>query len=45
MRDVRVILTATKIFSERRFEWNANVKVSIEPSACFVTPASEVTTS
>jgi iron(III) transport system ATP-binding protein len=29
----------TKVFSVRRFERNANVKVSFDPSACFVMPA------
>jgi iron(III) transport system ATP-binding protein len=29
----------TKVFSVRRFERNANVKVSFDPSACFLMPA------
>ena len=38
-------MTSTKVFSARRFERNANVKVSFERSACFVMPAAEVRTS
>ena len=32
-------MTLTKVFSARRFERSANVKVSFDPSACFVMPA------
>ena len=32
-------LTLTKVFSVRRFERNANVRVSFDPSACFVMAA------
>lgn len=32
-------MTLTKVFSVRRFERNANVKVTFDPSACFVMPA------
>jgi len=35
--DDRMVLT--KVFSVRRFERNAKVKVSFDPSACFVMPA------
>ena len=32
-------MTLTKVFSPRRFERNTNVKVTFDPSACFVMPA------
>lgn len=32
-------MSLTKVFSQRRFERNANVKVNFDPSACFVMPA------
>jgi len=32
-------LSLTKVFSVRRFERNANVRVSFDPSACFVMAA------
>jgi iron(III) transport system ATP-binding protein len=32
-------MTLTKVFSARRFERNTNVKMSLDPSACFVMPS------
>jgi iron(III) transport system ATP-binding protein len=32
-------MTLTKVFSARRFERNTNVKMSFDPSACFVMPS------